>query len=369
MANLNVLTGVTLTASVLALAACNDSSSDSSPSFGGGSAPNVSTEARSGAELSSDNLGDISASLVTVFQGDLGGGAGITQNSLSPRSLTDESQARFSPEVRTAYEETLWALENRFWERYQPNARSLDSRSTETFDEYCQLGGNIQLNESSDTVTLDFNDCVMGQDADNYAMISGNMRVTGAEDVDTSGEFGCVSEVNGEFEANDVWFRSYVNGDIQESLFLTADLEATYNGQCNDNGMPTGEFDSSLEGSHFVVAVNDEFAGMFDIDMTAANDEHDTASSSVNVTFDSSELPGSIDIFTEEDEPIVVADGSDYPKSGIFGITDGTTTVTFEVKSAEPTDTDAVRLVVSGDFSCDIQMSWEDLEKGDFECS
>lgn len=353
-----------MAASVLALAACNDSGSSGS-SYGGGTPPSVSTEARSGADITSDNLGDLSASLVTVFQGDLGGGAGMTQNSLNPRSLTEESQARFSPEVRTAYEETLWALENRFWERYQPNARSLDSRSTETFDEYCQLGGNIQLTESGNTVTLDFNDCVMGQDADNYAMISGDMRVTGADDVDTTGEFGCVNKVDGSFEANDVWFRSYVNGNIQESMFLTAELSANYQGDC-ENGMPTGVFTSELTGPHFVVAVNNDFAGMFDIDVTAANDEHDTATSSVNVTFDSSELPGSIEIFTNKD--IEVADGSDYPKSGEFGITDGSTTVKFTVSNDGYTTTNAVDIDVTGDVTCNDTVSWQQLDQGDVDC-
>lgn len=340
----------------LIITGCNDTGGSSSGSSSvPGVKPQLSASPRAQAPINDiDDVNDVIRTLASLSQDD------INPLTAQPYNLTVDGGEGNTSLAQMTYDETMLRVQSYFLERYSPQPRT--QRRAESFGEMCD-SGDIAINDTADTLSVDFQNCRInaGDDTSNYIHLSGNLAMTGVDEGDVGYGNYCISDVDATLKANDVWFRSVVNNELESSVFLLADVGLIFNGGCED-GMPTDTFSSTVSGSHFVVGVDDEFFGMYGINISAAS-TLEKVSSSPNVTFDSSELPGSIKMFTDDD--IVVDSNDEYPNSAKFGVKEGNTEVTFTVNNAVYDNTDAVNITVTGAFNCSEDVSWKQLEDGE----
>lgn len=343
----------------VAIAGCNESGGGGGSSSVPGEKPALSKTPRDNISLTSDNVVDVISNLAALPQ------EGLQASPLTARSHSQNGteSTGLSPLAQMTYEMMMGELHDYFLGRYGPTPRS--QSISDDFGGLCSTG-DIVLAESTNSVSLDLQNCrIDAGEANDYLYLTGRLSMTGTDVAEyTPGEY-CFESVDATLNVDDLWFREIQNGQLESSLFGKADISTEYNAVCDDQNL-SGDFSSSISGSggqsgYFVMDVDGESFGMYDIDVTAVRTDP-TNEATFNVVFDASDLEGSLRIFTEK--KLVTNDDMDYPSSGTFGVGTDTENVTFNVRSV-----DEVELSFTGIPCNNDTYSWQELEQGAIRCN
>lgn len=386
----NIATLGTVVVSAALLAACNDSSSSSGSGSGADngsgsdsgsvsvasfddSAPSPRGKRTEEYNLNAGNTAELAEMLTGAFSGELPGGSSADgfMPLTTARTTTSPSPSQYYVDELIRQIEVLMASHERHV------ARNLQARDDDFedfgdgfdfedgFEVACTTGGVVgEVTDNTATINLG---CEIDEGEGGIMRFTGNIAVEVSENLENIDPDACLSdEITVDIGFNDVWFRTIVDGNQEDSVYFDADMKFSLQQTDCDND----SFESSFSGDRIVLMVDtpteSDFIGMFDYDYSVEVDGvNDIITANMQATLDTDELDGVLDYDVND---MAFHEDADYPHAGTFALSAGGDTLTFTFISDVPDDDPAVQFELTGNDNCSWEGSWNDLNAGDVSC-
>ncbi|MCH8550905.1 MAG: hypothetical protein LAT62_03145 [Natronospirillum sp.] len=368
---MNKLALMSLSGAVLvAIVGCNSDSGS-----GGSNSPEKRTSARSGMELNpSTDAAELSQLFAGSLGGDLPGGSSVGDLPIVATTLEARS-SQPSNNAGVLFTELMTQIElvNEQRQRNLYARNGEEPNFGDMFEQLCETG-SASYSQTDTLVSLDFSNCRTDLGSEGEIRITGGLSVAASSgNLDNAISDTCTDEsISATFKADDLWYRFYDgSGNRVESVFIAADVTFSADEDC-----AAKTTSSSVSGPYFFVNVEGDWFGFYNFGFSVSLDESNASNplteGSVDFTFDSSELTGSLTIETTQDFAAFQDPG--YPHAGEMKIRSGNNELVYTfpnlIDSPDP-ESEQVTITGRSDQSqvCQGQSSWAQMNNGQASCN